>query len=129
MTTLKHRNKVRLVNGEIIKNGSRFDCVTCKTSLSQYSVDQHLKTKMHLDNVEGKDLRSSLTDKDKDSQSGYTNLQSSFTDKDITKDASNYCNICNTRYNNKNEHNESEEHKENNNQKKFVDNKWRDKVN
>ena len=104
VTTLKHRNNVRLVRGEIIKNGSRFDCVTCKTSLSQYSVDQHLKTKMHLDNVEGKDLRickttslSILTDKDKD-----------INNKNITEG---YCNICNTRYNNKNEPNESEEHK------------------
>ena len=39
MTSLKHRNNVRLVNGEIIKNGIKFDCVTCKTTLSQYSVD------------------------------------------------------------------------------------------
>ena len=54
LTTLKHRNNVRLVNGEIVKNGSKFDCVICKTSLSQYSVDQYLKTKMHLDNVAGK---------------------------------------------------------------------------
>ena len=104
MTTLKHRKNVRLVNGELIKNGSSFDCVTCKTSLSQYSVDRHLKTKMHLDNVEGKDLRickttslSSLTDKDNDKDNN----------KNITEG---YCNICNTRYNNKNEHNESEEH-------------------
>ena len=55
--TLKHRNNVRLVNGEIVKNGSKFDSAICKTSLSQYSVDQHLKTKMHMDNVEGKDLK------------------------------------------------------------------------
>ena len=113
MTTLKHRNNVRLVNGEIIKNGSKFDCVICKTSLSQYSVDQHLKTKMHLDKT---DPRSGFTDgKDKDMDN-----------KNITEG---YCNICNTRYNNKNEHNESEEHKEKNNQKKLVDKKWRDKVN
>ena len=78
---------------------------------------------MHLDNVEGKDLRickttslSSLTDKDKDKDNN----------KNLTEG---YCNICNTRYNNKNEHNESEEHEENNNQKKLVDKKWRDKVN
>ena len=103
-TTLKHRNNVRFVTGEIVRNGSKFDCVTCKTSLSQYSVDQQLKTKMHLDNVEGKD---------KD------------IDKNITEG---YCNICNNRYNNKNEHNESE-HKENVKQKKLVDGKWRDKVN
>ena len=109
VTTLKHRNNGRLVTGEIVKNGSKFDCVICKTSLSQYSVDQHLKTKMHLDSVEGKDK---IKDKDMD--------------KNITEG---YCNICNTRHNNKNEHNESEEHKENNNQKKLVDKKWRDKVN
>ena len=35
MDTLKHRNKVRLVNGEIVKNGSKFECVKCKTTLSQ----------------------------------------------------------------------------------------------
>ena len=45
VTTLKHRNNVRLVNGEIIKNGDKFDCVICETSLTQYSVDQHLKKK------------------------------------------------------------------------------------
>ena len=33
--TLKHRNNVRLVNGEIIKNASKFECVICKTTLSQ----------------------------------------------------------------------------------------------
>ena len=88
VTTLKDRNNVRLVNGEIIKNGSNFDFVICKTTLSQYSVDQHLKTKMHLDNV---NPRSGFTDgKDKD------------IDKDITKDniTEAYCDVCNTRYNN-----------------------------
>ena len=59
VTTLKHRNNVRLVNGEIVKNGSKFDCAIYKTSLNQYSVDQHLKTKMHMDNV---DLQSGFTD-------------------------------------------------------------------
>ena len=124
MDTLKYRNNVRLVNGEIIKNGSKFECVICKTTLSQYSVDQHLKTKMHLDKVnprsgftDGKD-----TDITEDPRSGYTNSI-------ISKDNSGYCNICSTRYNNKNEHNESDEHKENVNQKKFVDGKWRDKKN
>ena len=42
-------------------------------------MDQHLKTKMHLDNVECKDLRSSLTDKDIDKDI-TKDLQSSFTD-------------------------------------------------
>ena len=96
MDTLKHRNNVRLVNGKIIQNGSKFECVICKTTLSQYSVDQNLKTKMHLDNVNGKDK--DITE----------DLQSSFTDSTISKDNSRYCNICNTRYSNKNEHNESD---------------------
>ena len=99
VTTLKHRNNVRLVNGEIVKNGSKFDCVICKTSLSQYSVDQHLKTKMYLDKVEGKNK-----DIDKDITK---DLQSSFTDN-ITDG---FCDICNTRYNNKKEHSGSDEHK------------------
>ena len=47
VTTLKHKNNVKLKDGEIIKNGDKFDCITCKTSLSQYSVEQHLKTKLH----------------------------------------------------------------------------------
>ena len=86
VTTVKHKNNAKLSDGEIIKNGDRFDCVTCKTTLSQYSVEQHFKTKTHLDNVEGltKDLRSSFTDK-------------------ITKDSSGYCDICNTRYDQKKE--------------------------
>ena len=112
VTTLKHRNNVRLVTGEIVRNGSKFDCVICKTSLSQYSVDQHLKTKMHLDNVTGK----SKDNISKDQPSSFT---------DTTEG---YCNICNTRYNNENEHNESDEHKENVKQKELVDKKWRDKV-
>ena len=93
--TLKHRNNVRLVNGEIMKNGSKFEWVTCKSTLSQYSVDQHLKTKMHLDNV---NPRSSFNDgKDKDITE---DLQSSFTDSTVSKDNSGYCNTCNNRYNN-----------------------------
>ena len=120
VTTLINRHNVRLVNGEKVRNGSKFDFAICKTSLSQNSVDQHLKTKMHMDNV---NLRSGFTD--------GKDLRSSLTDKDINKDnmADGYCNICNERYNNKNEHNESDEHKENVNQKKLVDRKWRDEVN
>ena len=91
VTTLKQRNNVKLINGEIIKNGDKFDCVTCKTSLSQYSVEQHFKTKTHLDNVGG------IT----------KNLRSSFTDK-RNKDSSGYCDICNNRYDNKKKHIESE---------------------
>ena len=68
---------------------------------------------MHLDNVTGK----SKDNISKDQPSSFTDITEGF------------CNICNTRYNNKKEHNESEEHKENNNQKKHVYRKWRDKVN
>ena len=106
VTTLKHKNNVRLNDGEIIKNGDKFDCITCKTSLSQYSVEQHFKTKMHLDNVVG------ITK-----------------DNDNDRDSSGYCGICNTRYGNKNEHNESDHHKEKVKQKKLTDRKWREKVN
>ena len=54
----------------------------------------NLKTKLHLDNVNG-------VTKDK-----------------ITKDTSDYCDIFNARYINKNKHNESDGQKENDNQKK-----------
>ena len=89
--TLQDKNNVKLNNGEILKNGNRFNCVTCKTSLGHYSVEQRFKTKMHLDNVEGKDTNiiedSSISE----------DLRSSFTDK------TDYCNICNGRYHNKKE--------------------------
>ena len=103
MGTLKHKNNVKLNNGEIITNEDKLECVTCKTSLGQYSVDKHFKTRTHLDNVEG------IT-KDK-----------------ITKETSGYCDICNTRYNNKEKHNESDEHKESDKQRKLSDGNWRDK--
>ena len=53
VTTLKHKNNVKLNKGEVIKIGDRFECVTCRSTLSQYSVEQHFRTKMHLDNVAG----------------------------------------------------------------------------
>ena len=91
MDTLKHRNNVRLVNGEIIKNGRKFECVICKTTLGQYSVDQHLKAKMHLDNVNCKDKD---IDKDNITENNGETLSETH---NITEG---YCNICNTRYNN-----------------------------
>ena len=88
--TLKHRNNVRLVNEELQKKGTKFECVTCKSTLSQYSVDQNLKTKMHLDNVNGKDKD---IDKDKITEdNGETRSDT----HDITEGC---CNICNTRIN------------------------------
>ena len=107
--TLKHRNNVRLVNAEIVKNGSKFDCAICKTSLSQYRVDQHLKTKMHLDNDAGES----------------TDKQGGLIDKD---NPDGYCDVCNTRFKNKKEHSGSDEHKENVKQKKHVEKKWEEKV-
>ena len=78
-------------------------------------MDLHLKTKMHLDK---NNPRSGFTDgKDKDITE---NPRSGYTNSNICKDISGYCNICNTRYNNKNEHNESDEHKENVNQKNLL---------
>ena len=107
--TLKHRNNVRLVNGEIIKNGSKFECMTCKSTLSQYSVDQHLKTKMHLDNNKGKDKdidNNNITEDNGETWSETHNITEG------------YCKMCNTRYNNKNDHIKSDEHKESVKQKK-----------
>ena len=101
--TLKHRNNVRLNNGEIIKNGSKIECVTGKTTLSQYSVDNHLKTKIHLDNVEGK-VQDNIS---KDNRETWSKTHN------ITEDSSGYFDICKTRYNNKNKDNESNEHKQN----------------
>ena len=75
-------------------------------------MDQHFKTKTHLDKANG------IT-KDKITK----DLQSSFTDGSV------FCDICNTRYDNKKKHIESEQHKENDKKKKLVDVKWRDKVN
>ena len=122
--TLKHRNNVILVNGEIIKNASKFECVICKTTLSQYSVDQHLKTKMHLDNVTGKYKDITGDDNNNIAREDNGEIWSETHNK-----TEGYCNICNTRYNNKHEHNESDEHKQNIKRKKLVDKTWRDKVN
>ena len=33
------------MNGEIIKNGVRFDCVTCKTTLSENGVKSTIENK------------------------------------------------------------------------------------
>ena len=126
--TLKHRNNVRLVNDEIVNNGSKFDCEICKTTLSQNSVDQHLNTKRHLDNV---NPRSGFTDgkyKDIDKDNGETSVKPLRGWSETHNLTEGYCNIYNTRYNSKNEHSGSDEHKENVKQKKLVDKKWRDKV-
>ena len=105
METLKDKNSVRLINGEKIKNGLKFYCVTFKTPLSPYSVVKHFKTKIHLDNV-----------------AGTTKVK-------ISNDTPGYCNICNTRYINKNKHNESDGHNEKDNQYELLGGKWRDIVN
>ena len=102
----RHAETLKLnICGVNNKKWVKFDCVTCKTSLSQYSVDQHLKIKMHPDNVNG------------------------ITIEKINKDTSGYCDICSSRYNNKKKHKDSDWHEENDNQKKVVDGKWRDKIN
>ena len=66
---------------------------------------------MHLDNV---NPRSDFTDgkyKDIDKDNGETWSET----RNITEG---YCNLCNTRYNNKKEHSGSDEHKKNVKQKK-----------
>ena len=47
--TIKIKINKRVIIDETKENGIKFDCVTCKTSVSEYSVDQLLETKMHLD--------------------------------------------------------------------------------
>ena len=121
--TLKHRNNVRVVKGEIIKNGSKFECVTCKSTLSQYSVDQHLKTNLYLDNVKGKNKDITGDDNNNIAREDNGETWSETHNKTVG-----YCNICNTRYNTKNEQNESDENKEIVKQKKFVVKNWCDKV-
>ena len=57
-------------------------------------MDHRLKTKMHLDNVNGKD-KDIDRDKDKDEDITKEDPQIGYTDN------SRYCNMFNTRYNNK----------------------------
>ena len=95
--------------------------MTSKTSLSQFSVDQHFKTKTHLDNVNGKDKDNIISKDNKITE-----------DSTISKDnatSSGYCEICNTRYDNKKKHSESEQHNENAKERRLVDGKWRYEVN
>ena len=108
--TLNHRKNARLNIGELIKSGSKFECVTGKTTLSQYSVEQRLKTKMHLDNFKGKaeDKKSS---KDREPSKDRESLSKTQTSSTGSSD------ICHTKYNNKNKHNDSDDHKENVKQK------------
>ena len=125
---LKHKNNVKLKNGEIIKkNGDKFDCVTCKTTLSQDKVDKHFKTKTNLDNVECNDKENIISEDNiiTEDSTISKDLRSSFTDNATS---SGYCDICNTGYDNKKKHNESVEQKEKDKQRKLTDGKWRDEV-
>ena len=36
--TLKHKTNVKMIDGEIIKNCDRYECITCKTSINQISI-------------------------------------------------------------------------------------------
>ena len=60
--TIKPGNNLSLNNGEIIMNESKFQCVTCNSALSQYSVDEYLKTQMHLNSFKGKDKDNIITE-------------------------------------------------------------------
>ena len=125
--TLKHKNNAKLNKVEIIKNGNKVDCVICKTTLSQYSVDQHFKIKRHLDIHEGNDKDNIISEDNNITEDSTISkdLRSSFTDNATN---SGYRDICNTRYDNKKKHNDSDKHKENEKQRKLTDGKWRDKV-
>ena len=43
VTTLKHKNNVKLNDGEKIKSGDRFDCVICTTTLVNIGWISNLK--------------------------------------------------------------------------------------
>ena len=77
-------------------------------------MDKHFKTKVHLNNVDGKD-------KDNFISKLYLRIceAASLILQVIV--------ICNTRYDNKKKHVESEQHNKNIKEKKLVDEKWRDK--
>ena len=62
---LSQEKNTRKAIGELVKANDRvsYECLTSKSSLSSYTVEDHFKTNKHLDNV-GK--LSSIFDKDKD---------------------------------------------------------------
>ena len=62
---LNQEKNIRKANGELVKANDRktYECLTSKSSLSSYCVEDHFKTKKHLDNV---DKLSSTLDNDKD---------------------------------------------------------------
>ena len=81
----------------------------------------------HLDNDKGKDKDNFITE---DPRSGYINnnvTEDSTISKDNTTSTGN-CDICNTRYNNKNKHDGSDDNEENVKQKKLADVMWREKI-
>ena len=49
--TLKHKNCTSVISGEVLKSCYRYESITCKATLSQYSVETHFKAKFHLDKV------------------------------------------------------------------------------
>ena len=51
--TLKQKNNVSVINGEVTKIGYRYECILSNVNLSQYSVENHFKTKIHLCKVNG----------------------------------------------------------------------------
>ena len=65
---------------------------------SQSSVDQHLKTKLHLDNVKGKDKDITGDDNNNNNIAREDNGE---TWSETHKKTEGYCNLCNTRYNKK----------------------------
>ena len=46
--SLKQKINIRLIDGEITENENCYECINCKSSLSQYSVETHFKEKEHI---------------------------------------------------------------------------------
>ena len=53
METLKHKNSLSVINGKVTKIGYWYECFLSNVNLSQYSVETHFKTKIHLCKVNG----------------------------------------------------------------------------
>ena len=97
---------MRVLIGELVKDGDRYKYVACKSSPNKFSGGSHSTAKKTLNNVNGisEDVRNNNT-------------------------TTGYFMICSTRDSNKNKHNESVDHEENVKQKNPADKKWRVKVN
>ena len=126
LNTLQLKTNARILNGELVKDGDRYECVVCKSSLGKFSVEKQFTTKNHLDNVNniGKDeyITTNITkDISKDITEDITNEIT----KDMKKDIASFCLICNTIYEIRNTHYNSIQHEEKVIERKLKEEIWK----